>query len=202
MPKMSKSHLGPLSVNSITNGANNQSCSRFYTAEYRCQVWKGFEKYLKSNPVETCFRPGEWRDRRTLFLSVAPSPREREQQIPSGVNTMRPLYIINAEISPEFADMYRIPDKIWIQWALWRPRGTSCGKWPTHCASRSRGISIGFGILKISNLQNMSQTNLVPLGLYSWAQGAPGTHILRTSKSSSSELEKSVVWIQWKLFAQ
>ena len=43
-----------------------------------------------------------------------------------------------------------------------------------------------------SSLQDMSQTNLVPLGILSWAPWAPGAHILHTPKSSSNELQNKI----------
>ena len=34
---------------------------------------------------------------------------------------MSSIYIINAKISPVFTNIYWIPGKIWVSWALWRP---------------------------------------------------------------------------------
>ena len=45
--------------------------------------------------------------------------------------------------------------------------GVPRGNWPNQCASGTKGILYGFRIMKISSLQNMSWTCLVPSGLLS-----------------------------------
>ena len=64
--------------------------------------------------------------------------------------------------------------------------------------SKAKGISYGFWIVKISQVvsQDVFWTNLVPLGLLSWAQGAPGAHNLHnfelTATSSWGQSVKSL----------
>ena len=129
------------------------------------------------------------------------------QYITSGVKgdlvlnvTIWALYVINAKISPVFARHICHPREYVGPMSHLGASGVPRGKWPTQCASRAKGISYGFRIMKTGPVV----FKICPWQICSrWAiylgpKGPPRGHIPHILKSSSLNLITTFLYIKWK----